>query len=302
MSSRLSTSESVSRELLSNRLSGKAESLLEAYTRHQQDANKGSIQKLKEEIEGVLYFFIHGCRLGRLSSTAPFVSTALPLMLAIYEDSDREFAQLGKIASQLAGSGVDFRILSDLISSAAKMYSKASSWRVRLGSLDVIRIIAHRMALDSTARCSAVSVFKQALTDCVIEVRGFAHLCLAGLFRMIPSEDIQKIVAAAPKYGGRKGKNQAQTADSIEVRHGKVLELSAIVLSHPTDLPDWMPEAITALCLLNDDDPVIKQTIIHTIGEFKKTHQDLWPMILITWSSDQLSLISDFAGSRSYYS
>jgi hypothetical protein len=37
--SRLSTSESVSRELLSNRLSGKAESLLEAYTRHQQVAS-----------------------------------------------------------------------------------------------------------------------------------------------------------------------------------------------------------------------------------------------------------------------
>ena len=167
-------------------------------------------------------------------------------------------------------SSSDFRILADLVSSASKTYSQASSWRVRLGSLDVIRIIAHRMALDPAARSRAVTIFKQGLVDTIIEVRGFAHLCLAGLLRMMPSSEIENIISAAPKLRRRKGKKEEQDAESLEIRHGRVLEISAIVLSHPTDLPSWMSDAVTALCLLNDDEPVIKQTIIHTVGEFKK--------------------------------
>ncbi len=156
-----------------------------------------------------------------------------------------------------------------MLDSAASVFSLATSWRVRLGALDAIRAIAHRLVLDSNPRNRALKTFKDGLTDKVLDVRIFAHLCLAGLLRMVPSEDIMAIIADAPK-SRRRGKMQGQVADNIELRHGKVLGLSAAVLSHPTDLPEWMAEAVTALCSLNDEDPVIKQSIINTIGEFKK--------------------------------
>ena len=54
-----------------------------------------SIRKtLKDEIEGVLYYFIHASRVGHSSSTAPYAAEALPLLLAVHEDGDREFAQV----------------------------------------------------------------------------------------------------------------------------------------------------------------------------------------------------------------
>ena len=176
---------------------------------------------------------------------------------------------MGKISSQLVCSSTDFTLLSSLLDSAASTFSLANSWRVRLGALDAVRAISHRLVLDSNPRNRALKVFKDGLTDKVLDVRIFAHLCLAGLLRMVPSEDIMVIIAEAPK-SRKRGKVQGQVADAIEVRHGKVLGLSATVLSHPTDLPEWMADAVTALCSLNDEDPVIKQTIINTIGEFKK--------------------------------
>jgi hypothetical protein len=176
---------------------------------------------------------------------------------------------VGKISSQLVCSSTDFTLLSSLLDSAASTFSLANSWRVRLGALDAVRAISHRLVLDSNPRNRALKIFKDGLTDKVLDVRIFAHLCLAGLLRMVPSEDIMVIIAEAPK-SRKRGKVQGQVADNIEVRHGKVLGLSATVLSHPTDLPEWMADAVTALCSLNDEDPVIKQTIINTIGEFKK--------------------------------
>jgi hypothetical protein len=156
-----------------------------------------------------------------------------------------------------------------LLDSVESIFSHASSWRVRLGALDAIRAISHRLVLDSNPRNRALKIFKDGLTDKVLDVRIFAHLCLAGLLRMVPSEDIMAIIAEAPK-SRRRGKVQGQAADNLELRHGKVLGISAAVLSHPTDLPEWMADAVTSLCSLNDEDPVIKQSIINTIGEFKK--------------------------------
>ena len=134
----------------------------------------------------------------------------------------------------------------------------------------LIRIISHRLVLDPNARLSASTAFKRALTDSVIEVRNFSHLCLAGLLRMESSEEILGVIANAPKSRRRQPKSEAQSEEKIEARHGRVLALSAAILSHPTDLPDWMADAIAALCSLSDEDPAIKQTIIRTIGEFKK--------------------------------
>jgi hypothetical protein len=178
-------------------------------------------------------------------------------------------SKVGKLSSQLVCSSADFTVLSSLLDSAASVFSLASSWRVRLGALDAVRAISHRLVLDLNPRNRALKIFKDGLTDKVLDVRIFAHLCLAGLLRMVPSEDIMAIIAEAPK-SRRRGKMQGQVADNIELRHGKVLGVAAAVLSHPTDLPEWMADAVTALCSLNDEDPVIKQSIINTIGEFKK--------------------------------
>lgn len=49
---------------------------------------------LKNRIEGCLYVFCHGLRLGHTTSCAPLLRAGFPVMLALQEDADREFAQV----------------------------------------------------------------------------------------------------------------------------------------------------------------------------------------------------------------
>ncbi len=82
----------------------------------------------------------------------------------------------------------------------------------------------------------------------------------------------------------------------------QVLAVSAAVLSSPTEVPEWMPDAVCSLCVLNDEEAIIRTTITSTVGDFRKSHQDSWDEIRMTWSEEQLRLVSESSGTQSYFS
>jgi len=47
---------------------------------------------------------------------------------------------------------------------------------------------------------------------------------------------------------------------------------------------------------------MITAVVSKTVGEFKKSHQDVWDFVKTTWSEDDLQLLSDVSGTHSYYS
>lgn len=49
---------------------------------------------LKNQIEGALYVFCHSSLLGHTTSITPLLKAGFPVMLAVQEDSDKEFAQV----------------------------------------------------------------------------------------------------------------------------------------------------------------------------------------------------------------
>ena len=49
---------------------------------------------LKNQIEGALYVFCHSSLLGHTTSIGPLMTAGFPVMLAVQEDSDKEFAQV----------------------------------------------------------------------------------------------------------------------------------------------------------------------------------------------------------------
>ena len=85
-------------------------------------------------------------------------------------------------------------------------------------------------------------------------------------------------------------------------RHAKVLAVAAAVLSSPTEVPEWMPDAVCALCVLTDEEAIIRSSVTSTIGDFRKSHQDSWEEIRMTWTEDQLRLVSESSGTQSYFS
>jgi hypothetical protein len=167
---------------------------------------------------------------------------------------------------------VDDRDANNVFKCASTIHTQASSWRVRSGAIEAIHVIAHKCVLDVALQTLAIDFFKQALADQTLDVRTYAQLCLAGLLRMAKEETIILLISGAPKPRRRVGKigPGGEGEENLALRHGKVLAIAAAILSHPTDLPEWMANAMSTLCSLSDEDPVIKQSIIHTIGEFKK--------------------------------
>jgi proteasome activator subunit 4 len=81
-----------------------------------------------------------------------------------------------------------------------------------------------------------------------------------------------------------------------------VLAVAAAVLSSPTEVPGWMPDAVCSLCVLQDEEAIIRSSVTSTVGDFRKSHQDSWEEIRMTWSEDQLRLLSENSGTQSYFS
>ena len=63
---------------------------------------------LKNRIEGCLYVFCHGLRLGHITSVASLLKAGFPVMLALQEDADREFAQVSCVAVSSCHSSLPF--------------------------------------------------------------------------------------------------------------------------------------------------------------------------------------------------
>jgi proteasome activator subunit 4 len=70
----------------------------------------------------------------------------------------------------------------------------------------------------------------------------------------------------------------------------------------PTELPEWMADAVTSLCALTDEDPIIRSSITKAVGEFRKSHEDMWEHVRMTWTEEQLRLVSESSGTQSYFS
>ena len=89
--------------------------------------------------------------------------------------------------------------------------------------------------------------------------------------------------------------------DDLRRIHFGVLGLSALILSVPYRLPQWIPEAMVLLAdHVNDPEP-IRSTIQKTINEFRRTHQDTWHEDQRQFTAEQLQIFSGLLTSPSYY-
>lgn len=261
---------------------------------------------LKNQIEGALYVFCHSSLLGHTTSMAPLLKHGFPVMLAVQEDSDKEFAQIGKVALELVATSVETREASmELLHIAESMLASSSSWRVRQACVNFAREVTHTMILDEV-KIQTADCLDKALGDSYLEVRTSACFSLAGLLRSLPSEKLVEFVARVPKprRRGAKAKEQSEEDRAAQLvrRHAKVLAVAAAVLSTPTEVPDWMPDAVCSLCVLQDEEAIIRSSVTSTVGDFRKSHQDSWEEIRMTWTEDQLRLVSESSGTQSYFS
>ncbi|CAF3164827.1 unnamed protein product [Rotaria sp. Silwood2] len=98
----------------------------------------------------------------------------------------------------------------------------------------------------------------------------------------------------------KKGKKIVSTEKIIK-RHGGVLGLSAIVLSSPYDISDYVPDALMLLCEHSHDPDLIQKSVKKGLLEFHRTHHDSWHEHREKFTDEQLAILADVLISPNYY-
>jgi hypothetical protein len=83
--------------------------------------------------------------------------------------------------------------------------------------------------------------------------------------------------------------------------YSTTIKMSAcMILLYPYDLPKYLPTLITSF-IRHDANPVMKETIMKTIQDFKRTHQDRWSEFQVNFTREQLDDLQG-AGAAHYFS
>ena len=85
-------------------------------------------------------------------------------------------------------------------------------------------------------------------------------------------------------------------------RHAGVLGLASLVGAFPYTVPDWMPAIVVELATHISDAVPVKGTVKKAMGEFWRTHQDMWPIFKLMFDEQQLHTLTEMLASPTYYS
>jgi proteasome activator subunit 4 len=81
-----------------------------------------------------------------------------------------------------------------------------------------------------------------------------------------------------------------------------VLGLASLVGAFPYTVPDWMPAIVVELATHISDAVPVKGTVKKAMGEFWRTHQDMWPIFKLMFNEQQLHTLTEMLASPTYYS
>ena len=126
---------------------------------------------------------------------------------------------------------------------------------------------------------------KEAESVCVLQ-RRFEKLART----KVPRRNFESVDSGFDKKVGVK----------LRKKHCGILGLSALVLSCPYTVPEWLPDVLSFIALFERERAPIGTTCKKTVSEFKRTHQDEWHLFKEQFTLDQLSSIQD-ASSNSYF-
>lgn len=185
------------------------------------------------------------------------------------------------------------------------------SWHIR----ETVQIVAgvllvnNWMVLSTDERKSIRDVFNEGMLDSKPEVQNLARLGMTAYLVAKPIEELNTLANAYIKncnaFAEREKKKRKQGI-APDIKPDKVYTntlgmSSCMILSFPYDLPDFAPSLLHAL-LRHSTVPSSKDTVMKTIQDFKRTHQDRWDSeFKHKFSADQLEDLQG-AGAMSYYS
>ncbi|RDD38509.1 Proteasome activator complex subunit 4 [Trichoplax sp. H2] len=236
----------------------------------------------------------------------------LPLLIGLEnQEDDKDLQILCKLAfgylaqAQLSDAAVDSVML------ALTQVVQSNSWHHRYSMLLFIQVMTFRNLFllfeHTTATSTIEDILLKLIFDEQIEVREMASTTYSGLLRCgfleVTSVKLSKFrdVVTETKIKRRHNIPSTEFKKVISRRHSAILGLAACIQAFPYDVPPWLPEILIFIGDRLNDPPPIKTTVKSVVSEFKRTHLDNWEEHKQYFTVDQLSALSDFLISPSYY-
>ena len=197
------------------------------------------------------------------------------------------------------------------LSHTIKANTNNSSWHIR----ETVQIVAgvllvnQWMVLSVEERKAIRDIFNQGMLDLKPEVQNLARVGMTAYIVSKPVEELNTLANAYIKncnaFAEREKKKRRQGANTDskpdDVYATTISMSSCMILSFPYDLPEFSPSILHAL-IRHATVPSLRDTVMRTIQDFKRTHQDRWDTeFKFKFSAEQLEDLQG-AGAMSYYS
>lgn len=183
----------------------------------------------------------------------------------------------------------------ELVTAIFERFKPVKLWQQRRTMLQLLSYLGstNTFILSTATRKRFLDVVTVLLKDKESEVQDAAKSALIGFmmtandaFQQAAAADYLKLAAGRARTkparpAGNATDEEKQAYDDALKRYQRLqrkrnagcLGLAAIILAHPFDVPDWLPELLAALGRRASDPNPVRKTVQETFGHFKRTHQ-----------------------------
>eukprot|EP00184_Porphyridium_aerugineum_P000329 CAMPEP_0184699828 /NCGR_PEP_ID=MMETSP0313-20130426/5939_1 /TAXON_ID=2792 /ORGANISM="Porphyridium aerugineum, Strain SAG 1380-2" /LENGTH=2155 /DNA_ID=CAMNT_0027158957 /DNA_START=349 /DNA_END=6816 /DNA_ORIENTATION=- len=262
---------------------------------------------------------------------APYLSIVLPSLFASLDDSDQERLSHAHLALSLASQAKFSTQIVDKIVIVIEHAIQSPRWRIRGSVLPFTQVLAFCRLFsvpESTLVCLR-KIIESLLADEQLEVREAACHTLIPSIRDAPEEAVvasreqfisklRSTDTVRNKTSKRRHKKEDASASALAggsltankpavdpklllQRHAAVLGLSALVMSQPYEIPDWMPNVLMELAKCINNPAPISASVRNLFAEFWRTHRDEWQSHKSKFNEEEREVVSELLISPSYY-
>jgi len=255
--------------------------------------------------ETMLHWMYSSFTFGDSASILPYLPPLLPYLFAIQKDKDEEIAkQAPQILPLIAQSFLPQSTLLRVFQSIFQLSKLiTTTWHLRATTLPCLQILAfnHRYLLEQPVVNEIAEFMISHLSDSQVEVKEVARVALTSLVRST-DVNIFALIHRFSELVGTQGESKRKI-DQLDLikRHSGVLGICALIASQPYDVPQWMPDLLSKLAAHVGDPHPISDTVRASFAEFWRTHQDMWHILRLKFSEDQLYAINELIISPNYY-
>eukprot|EP01028_Stygiella_incarcerata_P011156 TRINITY_DN61736_c0_g1_i1.p1 TRINITY_DN61736_c0_g1~~TRINITY_DN61736_c0_g1_i1.p1 ORF type:complete len:1748 (-),score=421.10 TRINITY_DN61736_c0_g1_i1:40-5283(-) len=231
-----------------------------------------------------------------------FAPSVIRFALTVKESGDENMGRnVKKVINTL--SRAEYLDVSAVLSELLDIM-KEPSWRNRVSVMGFMSNYVFFNALllqDPRDQKTIERIFKRCLLDDQLEVRQSAVAVLSRYLLISPDEKQQEMLEIFLEWSRTRASRKSRDPWRLIRRHGGVLGLSAVVLSHPFDIPKWMVPVIGELASHAQDPAPIPASVRQAFSRFWRTQKDTWHINSSQFDEEERLALTELMISPSYY-